>query len=58
MFYNNKLLAQLTNNRFLQKKIQEYSISWVEDNEFVKKIYQKVTETNSYKEFMASDNSS
>ena len=57
-FYNNKLLAQLTNNRFLQKKIQEYSISWVEDNEFVKKIYQKVTETNSYKEFMASDDDS
>ena len=57
-FCNNQLLIKLSENTHILKKIKEYNISWVDDMEFVKKIYQKVTETNSYKEFMASSENS
>ncbi|MFT6715714.1 MAG: N utilization substance protein B [Saprospiraceae bacterium] len=57
-FINNKLLLQLSENTDLLKKIDEYKISWVEEQEFIRKIHTKITETESYKEYKASSSDS
>lgn len=57
-FIKNRLLVQLSENEMLLKKINEYKISWVDQQEFVKKIYQKIVSTDSYTEFMQTKNTS
>ena len=57
-FINNKFLLQLSENEDLLKKIGEYSISWAEEQEFIKKIHNKITETTSYQEYKASSTNS
>lgn len=57
-FINNRLLIQLAENEFLAKKIAEYHINWNEEQEFIKKVYNKITSMDSFKEYMASENNS
>jgi len=53
-FIQNKLLLQLNENEDLLKKIDEYKISWADEQEFIKKVHTKITETESYKEYKSS----
>ena len=53
-FVNNQLLVQLENNQYIAKKINEYRISWADHQEFIKKVFQKITETESFKTYMES----
>lgn len=57
-FINNKLLLQLSENTDLLKKIEEFKISWVDEQEFIKKVHTKITETESYKEYKSSETDS
>ena len=57
-FSNNQLLLKLSKNEFLLKKIEEYHINWSEEQEFIKKIYNKIIETESFKTYMASEDRS
>jgi N utilization substance protein B len=57
-FINNKLLLQLSENEDLLKKIKDYSISWADEQEFIKKVHTKITETTSYQEYKVSGTNS
>lgn len=52
-FIDNKLLMQLSQNETLLKKINEFKINWVDEQEFIKKVYIKITTTESFKEYMS-----
>ena len=53
-FVNNKLLNQLESNQFITRKISEYRINWVDHQEFIKKIFQKICSTDAFKDYMES----
>jgi len=57
-FINNKLLGQLSENAHLVSEIEKLNISWKDEQEFIKKVHTKITETESYKEYKASSESS
>lgn len=53
-FIENDLLKQLSENEDLLKQIEALKISWKEEQEFIKKVHTKITETASYQEYKAS----
>lgn len=57
-FISNRLLLQLCENKSLLKELDYYKISWGEQQEFIKKIHTKITNTASYQEYMNSSVSS
>jgi len=52
-FIENKVIAQLSNNRQFQDYISQNKISWHEYPEIIKNLYLKVIESSYYKDYMA-----
>jgi N utilization substance protein B len=54
-FINNRLLLQLSKNADLIKSIEDYKISWTDEQEFIKKVHTKISTTESYNEYKSSE---
>lgn len=52
-FINNRIILKLKKNESLQKYLGQNKLSWANQNEFVRKIYIDLTESDFYKEYMA-----
>ncbi len=57
-FIDNKFILQLEVNKFLLKQIEEKNISWFEEQEIVRKIYQKIKESDEYNAYLKSTDNS
>ena len=57
-FIENKFVAQLEVNKQLLEFISTQKKTWDNDQEFVKELYDKITASDLYKEYMASSDSS
>ena len=57
-FIENKFVAQLEVNKQLLEFISSQKKTWDNDQEFVKELYDKITASDLYKEYMASSDSS
>ena len=57
-FIENKFVAQLEVNKQLLEFITNQKKTWDNDQEFVKELYDKITASDLYKEYMASSDSS
>lgn len=57
-FIENKFVAQLEVNKQLLEFISNQKKTWDNDREFVKELYDKITASDLYKEYMASSDSS
>ena len=57
-FIENKFVAQLEVNKQLLEFISNQKKTWDNDQEFVKELYNKITASDLYKEYMASSDSS
>lgn len=57
-FIENKFVAQLEVNKQLLEFISNQKKTWDNDQEFVKELYDKITASDLYKEYMASSDSS
>lgn len=57
-FANNSLLAGLNNNRDFLKKEQLYKVNWSQEQELVRKFYNKLRETDAYEKYMGSQTNS
>ena len=51
-FLENKFLQQLADNRDLKRRIASYKINWVEEEEIIRKFYNRMRETEAYQEYM------
>ena len=57
-FVENKFITQLEVNKQLTDFIANQKRSWANDEDFVKSLYEKITASDIYKEYMASDDRS
>lgn len=57
-FINNKFLKQLSENKDLLKKINDLKISWLDEENLIRKIFLKISESNKYKDYMSSSDNS
>ena len=57
-FVENKFIAQLEVNKQLSEFIANQKRTWANDQDFVKELYEKIVETDIYKDYMASDDNS
>ena len=55
-FVDNELLKALSNSNSLQKKIEEYKISWSSHGDVIQKLYKSIEESKVYKKYMSGDN--
>jgi len=52
-FVNNRILKALDDNKHLAQLVEQYQISWVDSREdFIRKMFVKLTETPEYQEYM------
>jgi N utilization substance protein B len=52
-FVNNRILKALDDNKHLAQLVEQYQISWVDSREdFIRKMFMKLTETPEYQEYM------
>lgn len=56
-FINNKFAKQLAKNKELAKYVSEHGISWEENNDLVKNLYELICRSDVYKEYMAAPSS-
>ena len=54
-FVEHKLLASLVESKDLQKKTEEFKISWGDNKELIKKIFNSIVDSKEYKGFMSSE---
>ena len=55
-FVNNRILKALEDNKHLMKLEEQYKINWADSREdFIRKMYVKLTETPEYQEYMSND---
>ncbi len=54
-FIDNSLLKQIRNNRAFKNFLSRTPLSWVQYPEIVRNMYQFITETDMYKEFMSAE---
>lgn len=54
-FIDNELLVALSNSELLQKKIEEYKISWVDNDDIIQKLFKAIEKSNTYGKFMTSN---
>jgi len=52
-FIDNIFLSQLSDNKAYRNAVEERKISWVDEKEMVRKIFNKFKETKAYKEYMS-----
>ncbi len=57
-FVDNKFIAQLEVNKQLVEFIANQKRTWANDQDFIKELYEKIVETDIYKDYMASDDHS
>ncbi len=57
-FVNNRFIAQLEKNEQLVKFAEKSKLDWVESSDFLRRILADITESEIYKEYMASEVSS
>ncbi|MBE6287886.1 MAG: transcription antitermination factor NusB [Mediterranea massiliensis] len=57
-FVENKFIAQLEVNKQLQDYVANQKRSWVNEEDFVKALYEKIIASDTYKEYMASEDKS
>lgn len=57
-FVNNRLVAQLAENEMLQSAVQKEKITWSDQPELIKKLYNLIVETEEYQAYMQSDEDS
>ena len=57
-FVENKFIAQLEVNKQLTEFIANQKRTWANDEDFVKGLYEKIVESDIYKEYMASSDNS
>ena len=57
-FVDNRFIIQLESNRQLRDYCDEQALSWADHETFVRNLYNKVEESDFYKNYMASENSS
>ena len=57
-FVDNKFIAQLEVNKQLTEFMANQKRTWANDQDFIKDLFEKIAETDIYKEYMASDDSS
>ena len=57
-FVENKFIAQLEVNKQLTEFIANQKRTWVNDEDFVRGLYEKIVESDIYKEYMASSDNS
>lgn len=57
-FIDNRFIIQLDSNRQLRAYCAEQRLSWADQEEFVRNLYNKVEESDFYKQYMASETSS
>ncbi len=57
-FINNKFALQLEENKMLCDFMETQNKSWVNETEFVRKLYLQITESQIYKEYMESEDNS
>ena len=53
-FINNLVIRQIRENKDLQAQIKRYKISWTEEQEMVRKVYQKMRNSKDLKEYLNS----
>lgn len=56
-FADNRFILQLESNRQLRAYCEEQSLSWADQEEFVRSLYNKVEQSDFYREYMASETS-
>ena len=54
-FVEHKLLVSLLESKDLQKKTEEFKISWGDNQELIKKIFNSIVDSKEYKSFMSSE---
>jgi len=57
-FVNNRFILQLESNRELRAYCDEQELSWANQEDFVRNLYNKVEESEYYKQYMTSETSS
>ena len=57
-FADNRFILQLESNKQLRAYCDEQALSWADQEDFVRDLYNKVEESEFYKEYMASETSS
>lgn len=57
-FVNNRFVAQLQNNEQLCKFIEKSKVNWVDNSDFLRRLLDKIEESDIYKEYMAAETSS
>ncbi|MBP5631005.1 MAG: transcription antitermination factor NusB [Bacteroidaceae bacterium] len=57
-FVDNRFIIQLESNRQLRDYCSEHELSWADHETFVRNLYNKVEESDFYKNYMASETSS
>lgn len=57
-FVNNRFIAQLESNGQLQKFAEKSKLNWVDNSDFLRRLLDKMEESDIYKEYMASEISS
>ena len=57
-FVDNRFIIQLESNRQLRDYCSEHELSWADHETFVRGLYNKVEESDFYKDYMASETSS
>ena len=55
-FVDNELLKALANSTSLQKKIEEYKISWSNHGDVIQKLFKSIEDSNIYGKYMSGDN--
>lgn len=53
-FVDNKFIAQLEVNKQLAEFVANQKRTWANDQDFIKELYEKIVETDTYKDYMAS----
>ena len=54
-FIDNRFIQKLIQNKDLSKKIEEYKISWVDEEELIRKLFIKIRESEDYQAYMSSE---
>ncbi len=57
-FVNNAFVEKLRENRFYLKKYDTYKISWAEESELIRRLYNAVIQSKQYEKFMSEDSQS
>jgi len=57
-FLENSLIRQLSENRDFQRKANAYKINWIDEQEMVRKIFNEIRDSKTYKRYMTSGISS